>query len=1137
MSNNINSISSDFRDFLLNRNIITDTIENNGLISLLQGIGFHGEIGNPPESVQPSEDIMVNGDFHRDLNIINNKIQSDEYQSIDMNLIPGNSELSSVITNSEEYQGLNTINNIYSPTNNVYENYSVYDNTFNTSINQRESYLDEYGELNVGGPSTTGVDLLGSLFNGNGIGINQSNNLVPGFDVRNSLAGRVLTSRGIINDTKLGQISIGFLGNAISNNIAFNIQQETVGQINLNPLSLINGSSIITPNYNITVAKGGLGVAIDLIERMTGFETPVSLLENESSIFQSESGDISSNARNNSLIKNSGKGQVLALFSNLNANSDTNLIGKRNGYVPNYEDDRTERGFNKEPLNRGTEYINTSDNSLSANPYGLNDTNLFNSEFDEVNIDPTDRNSSDFIWFDDKLNPKLSTDPESHIVFKNKKSILYKTQELFKTNKIKTLTTGHGVGQTYPTQTESSVRKGFISKGSGVLSEDALNGKHEVNDASTVFCRTWTTHDRYDQIQDLQKNTGIDALTRQNGETYPESVLGDNGMVRIGPYKGESIKKFMFSIENLAWADNGALSKLLPSEIGEGDLLSGKKGRIMWFPPYEMSFNETTSVNWDKNTFIGRGEPIYTYNNTERTGTLSWKIIIDHPNYMNFMDGMSEDEITSYFAGCLKSKEIRQKIMSKQEIDEVEKSENVKQVEMVDNESIQPLDFNIYFSNDNSELPTLYENGLMNDSDTPNEEINYTEAPRGVVYDDNSSNSGSTTTNVNYGLKWTLGEGTVGSKGRKYEDNTNFGLNGQSQIINIEGNELKGWMDENFKTSLQTYLKNKCKSCRIKINGYASNPGDSDSNLILSKNRANTIKKWLMDEVIPKDDELRDKRVVVEVTGNGEISDDNCDGSKVDSKNCKSSRTTRVNIDYDPTLVENKLENDNPNNIFIKTDDKGIYIPVSRFYNESDYFTKLEHESDMVMNDLTTRIKHFHPAFHSITPEGFNSRLTFLQQCTRQGSTDSGNNPNNMVFGRPPVCILRLGDFYHTKIIIDSLTFDYEPLVWDLNPEGVGVQPMIVTVNMSFAFIGGSSLNSPINKLQNAISFNYFANTEMYDPRSQKVKVNGELVNGTFPSKDNKLEESSEKRGLNNNNIDLVIDQEEIYRINNVYRK
>ena len=70
----------------------------------------------------------------------------------------------------------------------------------------------------------------------------------------------------------------------------------------------------------------------------------------------------------------------------------------------------------------------------------------------------------------------------------------------------------------------------------------------------------------------------------------------------------------------------------------------------------------------------------------------------------------------------------------------------------------------------------------------------------------------------------------------------------------------------------------------------------------------------------------------------------------------------------------------------------------------------------------------------------------------RQGPTNGSDNPDNLAFGRAPVCILRLGDFYHTKIIIESLTIDYEPIVWDLNPEGVGVQPMIANINISFAF-------------------------------------------------------------------------------------
>ncbi len=132
-------------------------------------------------------------------------------------------------------------------------------------------------------------------------------------------------------------------------------------------------------------------------------------------------------------------------------------------------------------------------------------------------------------------------------------------------------------------------------------------------------------------------------------------------------------------------------------------------------------------------------------------------------------------------------------------------------------------------------------------------------------------------------------------------------------------------------------------------------------------------------------------------------------------------------------------------------------------------------------------MKYFHPAFHSTTPEGLNSRLTFLLQCTRQGRTLEDQGANNLAFGRPPVCILRIGDFYNTKIIIDNIGITYEPLVWDLNPEGIGVQPMIANVDISFKFIGGSSLMGPINKLQNALSFNYFANSRVYDPRADYI--------------------------------------------------
>ena len=100
--------------------------------------------------------------------------------------------------------------------------------------------------------------------------------------------------------------------------------------------------------------------------------------------------------------------------------------------------------------------------------------------------------------------------------------------------------------------------------------------------------------------------------------------------------------------------------------------------------------------------------------------------------------------------------------------------------------------------------------------------------------------------------------------------------------------------------------------------------------------------------------------------------------------------------------------------------------------------------------------------------------------------------PDNLAFGRPPICILRLGDFYHCKIAIDNVGVSYEPLVWDLNPEGIGVQPMIATVDLSFKMIGGHSMKGPINKLQNAVSFNFFGNTEVFDDRSDRIAKTGE---------------------------------------------
>ena len=164
-----------------------------------------------------------------------------------------------------------------------------------------------------------------------------------------------------------------------------------------------------------------------------------------------------------------------------------------------------------------------------------------------------------------------------------------------------------------------------------------------------------------------------------------------------------------------------------------------------------------------------------------------------------------------------------------------------------------------------------------------------------------------------------------------------------------------------------------------------------------------------------------------------------------------------------------------------------------RYDQEYHFFKQLEAKHPDVFASLKEKLQYFDPAFHSMTPEGFMGRLTFLQQCTRQGDTKSasdkdGYTANNLAFGKPPFCILRLGDFYYQKIVIKNISINYDPLVLDLNQEGIGVVPLIANVTISFNFIGGGDLTGPVRRLQNAMSFNYYANTRLYDNRADRIK-------------------------------------------------
>lgn len=200
------------------------------------------------------------------------------------------------------------------------------------------------------------------------------------------------------------------------------------------------------------------------------------------------------------------------------------------------------------------------------------------------------------------------------------------------------------------------------------------------------------------------------------------------------------------------------------------------------------------------------------------------------------------------------------------------------------------------------------------------------------------------------------------------------------------------------------------------------------------------------------------------------------------------------------TIVNGKAIVLDKNLAWAENNKKSRYNDANRLRYDQEYFfyRRIQETDNPIYRKITDKLKHFDPAYHSMTPEGFNERLNFLQQCTRQGNTKTmsdigGNTASNLAFGRPPFCVLRLGDFYYQTIVIDSVNIDYSVsngVQWDLNPEGAGVQPMFAQVTLNFKFIGGGDLGGPIRRLQNAMTFNYYANTRLYDNRADRIKYN-----------------------------------------------
>lgn len=690
-----------------------------------------------------------------------------------------------------------------------------------------------------------------------------------------------------------------------------------------------------------------------------------------------------------------------------------------------------------------------------------------------------------------------------------------------------------------------------LTKGSRVLAYVGEIGQ----EVGAEYCRVFAKDTPYLQYNDLQKTDGITT----EGRRFTYSVLDKTYNLNIAPNKREGgqdstnlvggsgengyAKKYMFSIENLAWRTSNkpgfTVSDLPVCERGPNG------GRVMWFPPYELKFSESSSANWKGTDFLGRPEPVYTYNNTNRTGSLSWKIVVDHPSTLNIIvNKILEKEtnkqridsiLDSFFAGCRKYDlyDLAKKYytMNPNDIFEIQKEIQYKE------SSVERIRYN------KQEVITPGIDGIDPSVEITNlqgEDLSKLKAfENKAVYFANDIPS-KTDTNSNYESLYPGYQSQFSLPSQYVGDTQIF----NDSVIKPNFESLKNDFGPLIKKLLDDYSEGKII---IKVGSSCSAPATVDYNKKLSERRITSMKNFLR-SVIGNTD-----RVDIQT---GTISGENANVQQFDSKTGTFSTNTSVSCtDQDGNGdASNKksteiyttkamacrrayIESINPDSLQSTktiegkpgTPQKSELVDVPESFleptkipeevtrtvlrdniskriirgllSECDYFEVIKEETPMVYDNLRDKLKFFNPTFHSITPEGLNSRLTFLNQCLRPGDTipiiqKDGqlqyNNATNTAFGAPPVLILRVGDFYHTKIIPDNLQLSYDGL--DLNPEGIGIQPMIATVQLSFKFVGGQGLAAAVDKLQNALSFNYYANTEIYDDRADATDTSYKVM-------------------------------------------
>jgi hypothetical protein len=642
-------------------------------------------------------------------------------------------------------------------------------------------------------------------------------------------------------------------------------------------------------------------------------------------------------------------------------------------------------------------------------------------------------------------------------------------------------------------------------------------------------------HSQLDQYDRFAKTIRFNGNKVYGGN--PNSVIYDRVLPRIHPTlpvdeRGVPYNKnLMFSLENLAVRviskdgvgiiDDEFGSTIPICEVGQFN------GRQMWFPPYNLELNETSTAKFEPTVMVGRNEPMYSYMYSERSATLTFTLLIDYPQNLKnqqYQNANQHRNIAEFFAfggeayapAPIISNTNQKTVQNQQHIDTITGPTDTSEPKV-----IIPAETKMVFPND---LPKPgQENTII---DTMYRDYWY-QIEAGTF----QANSIKVTNAQNKEIYYIIESAFTGTVDVNKHLDTSKLPSGFSQYT-YSG--IKSTLDQKLNDIFQTVSNRNMFA--INIVGAASKLYTDAYNQALGLRRANAAKYLVQQRLkalFPNEDLTA---IVINISSVGSTLSDPALGTAAEIENPKTvaERFATINIirtrQAPPKKIQPLALSDIANIDKLKLDNTALAKVNAKQQSKNVSQCTYEERKGAINQDYgdgailsgfkSVEGNYYYPVFHTQTPEDFHKRLTFLQQCLRQGAAKRFDNTTtdtygtlrarNSVFGRQPICVLRVGDFFFTKIIIENLTIDYNDTTWDMNPEGFGMQPMMAKVTLQMKILGGQSLKGPIDALQNAITFNYYANSNftnqgLYKRPSAEADNQESYINGILTKEQDTL--------------------------------